>query len=233
MLQAKKQRKIILKQIMINKKDIAFNKTYWDEFYKHNFKHTPSQFCVFVLTELEKDTVIVELGSGNGRDSLYFASQGHMAIALDLSHEAIASSEAEAKKRHVKHCYFIQADLTEEQQIKLTIDKARIKANNKPLTFYSRFVMHSLDDKQELVLLNLLSENLQKGEKVFFEFRSLEDARLDKHFGGHYRRYVDTEQFVVRLEQGGFEIEYMLIGQGMAKYKEEDPFVARVISIKV
>ncbi|MCF6288050.1 MAG: class I SAM-dependent methyltransferase [Proteobacteria bacterium] len=217
---------------MINKKDVAFNKSYWDRFYKHNFKHTPSQFCVSVLTELDNDAVIVELGSGNGRDSLYFSSQGHVTIALDLSHEAIASCESEAKKRQVNHSYFVQADLTDKQQIKSIIAKARIKAKNLPLTFYSRFVIHSLDDNQEKVLLATLSENIQMNEKVYFEFRSQEDANLDKHFGGHYRRYVDTEKFFLRLKNGGFEIEYQIIGQGMAKYKEEDPFVARIIAVK-
>ena len=218
--------------MMTTKKDIAFNKSYWDEFYKNNIKHTPSQFCVCVLTELKKDAVIVELGSGNGRDSLYFANQGHMTVALDLSHQAIASCEAQAKKIKAEHAYFVQADLTDKQKLKSTIEKARTKASNKPLTFYSRFVMHSLDDKQEIALLDILANNLKKDEKVYFEFRSQEDASLDKHFGGHYRRYVDTQQFLARLEQGGFEIEYQLIGQGMAKYKEEDPFVIRIIAVK-
>ncbi len=217
---------------MINKKDVAFNKSYWDGFYKHNFKHTPSQFCVSVLTELDDKAVIVELGSGNGRDSLYFASQGHMTIALDLSHEAINSCEAEAVKRHVDHSYFVQADLTSQQQLKGIIEKARSKAKNTPLTFYSRFVMHSLDDNQEQTLLAILADNIQEGEKIYFEFRSQEDADLDKHFGGHYRRYVDTDLFFSRLKNGGFEIEYQIIGQGMAKYKEEDPFVARIIAKK-
>lgn len=216
----------------MNKKDIGFNKSYWDAFYKNNFKHTPSQFCVCVLTELAKDAVIVELGSGNGRDSLYFANQGHMTVALDLSHEAIASCEAQAKKINTEHAYFVQADLTDKQKLKSTIEKTRLKAANKPLTFYSRFVMHSLDDNQEVALLDILANNLQKDEKVYFEFRSQEDASLDKHFGGHYRRYVDTEQFLSRLTQRGFEIKYSLIGQGMAKYKEEDPFVIRIIAVK-
>lgn len=211
-------------------KDIEVNKDYWDKFYQSNFKHTPSQFCVCVLTEIPDDAVIVELGSGNGRDSLYFASQGHITVALDLSHEAIESCKHESSKRDVKHTTFIQADLTSVDDVSSAINQAREKANGKDVIFYSRFVMHSLDDKQEQTILNILSACMQQDELIYFEFRSKEDELLDKHFGGHYRRYVDADVFLQRLSDLGYRIEYKLIGQGMAKYKEEDPFVIRIIA---
>ena len=216
----------------MEKKNIEVNKDYWDKFYQSNFKHTPSQFCVCVLTEIPNDAVIVELGSGNGRDSLYFASQGHQTVALDLSHEAIESCNNESTKRDVKHATFIQADLTSDEDVSTAIGLARDKAGDKDVIFYSRFVMHSLDDKQEQSILNILSKNMHQDDLIYFEFRSKEDALLDKHFGGHYRRYVDTDVFFQRLSDLGFDIKYKHIGQGMAKYKEEDPFVVRIIAQK-
>ena len=214
-----------------NKKNIELNKTYWDTFYKSNFKNTPSQFCVCTLTEIDHDTTIVELGSGNGRDSLYFASQGHITVAIDLSHEAIASCEREAVKRDVKHSYFFQGDLTKPKDVSALILHARSKS--KKIIFYSRFVIHTLDDDQETALLDILASNLDKDEKIYFEFRSSEDAELDNLFGNHFRRYVNVETFYEKLVTRGFEIQYSLIGQGMAKYKEEDPFVARIIAQKI
>lgn len=217
---------------MIDKKNIEANKDYWDVFYKNNFKHTPSQFCVCVLTEIPDDAVIVELGSGNGRDSLYFASQGHVTVALDLSHEAIASCIKESNKRNIQHSTFIQADLTNSNDVAMVVKQAKAEAGGMPVVFYSRFVIHSLDDKQEHALLQILSSLLRSGELIYFEFRTKEDATLDKHFGGHYRRYVDADVFVKRLESLDFTINYQLLGQGMAKYKEEDPFVVRIIATK-
>lgn len=216
----------------MEKKNIEVNKDYWDKFYQSNFKHTPSQFCVCVLTEIPDDAVIVELGSGNGRDSLYFASQGHVTVALDLSHEAIESCKKESKKRDVEHATFVQADLTSIEDVSTAISSARDKAEDNTVIFYSRFVMHSLDDNQEQAILNTLSTCMQKDELIYFEFRSKEDELLDKHFGGHYRRYVDTDVFYQRLTDLGYQIEYNHIGQGMAKYKEEDPFVVRIIAKK-
>ena len=216
----------------MNKRTVETNKDYWDEFYKSNFKHTPSQFCVCVLTEIDDQAVIVELGSGNGRDSLYFASQGHQTVALDLSTEAVNSCAEESIKRNVKHAHFIQADLTNQKEVNQAIGLARQKAGDKPVVFYSRFVMHSIDDEQEVLFLNTVADCLHSGERIYFEFRTKEDEKLDKHFGGHYRRYVDSEVFLKRLKDLNFAINYQYKGQGMAKYKEEDPVVIRVIAQK-
>jgi tellurite methyltransferase len=213
-------------------KDIKANKKYWNEFYKTNFKHTPSQFCVNVLTEVSDDSVIVELGSGNGRDSLYFASQGHVTFAMDLSSEAIHHCKEEAKKRSVEHVHFIQGDLSKESDVKAVIQEARNNSKGSEMVYYSRFVIHSLDDDQEDKMLSNLSTLADQNEKVYFEFRTKEDEKLDKHFGNHYRRYVDSDRFIQKLTDLGFELEYQMKGQGMAKFLEEDPVVIRIIAKK-
>jgi len=217
----------------MKEKDIDFNKQYWDEFYSNNHKHTPSQFCVSVVTELKEGSCVVELGSGNGRDSLYFSSQGFVTFAMDLSKQAVESCQQQSKTRSIQHASFFQGDLTSKSDVNHVINTARKNCEaGAEVAFYSRFVMHSLDDSQEKNFLNILAESIKVGERIYFEFRSQEDESLDKHFGNHYRRYVDTETFKTRLLGAGFEVDYEIIGQGMAKYKEEDPYVARFIANK-
>jgi len=214
-------------------KDIEFNQKYWDAFYSSNHKHTPSQFSVCVLSEINSDVTIVELGSGNGRDAHFFASQGHFTVAMDLSHQAIKSCEDLAKSRNIEHAAFFQADLTNRESIQKVVDYARKNSEGKEIVFYSRFVMHSIDDEQELAFLAILSDCMKSSEVVYFEFRSKEDSELIKHYVGHFRRYIDTDSFSQQLVQElGFEIEYSITGKGMAKFKEEDPFVSRVIARK-
>ena len=59
------------------------------------------------------------------------------------------------------------------------------------------------------------------------------DEVLDKvHGKGHYRRYVDTPVMMESLKILGFDIGYHITGLGMAKYKNEDPFVSRIIATK-
>lgn len=218
---------------MTSKKDIGFNKNYWDAFYADKHLHVPSQFCVSVATELDKDTVIIELGSGNGRDALYYASRGHLVVATDLSQQAIASCSEAAKDRGLEHTAFLEGDITNDDSVTSIIELARSKAEGNNIAFYSRFIMHSLDDIQELKFLTILSKLMVKGEQVFFEFRSKEDADLEKIHKGHFRRYVDTEQFIRRLDDLGLSTSYRITGKGMAKYKTEDPFVSRVIAVKL
>ncbi|MEP0201378.1 MAG: class I SAM-dependent methyltransferase [Halioglobus sp.] len=214
-------------------KDIEYNKEYWNTFYGKFERHTPSQFCVSVLTDLHAKSVVVELGSGNGRDSHYFASQGFITFALDLSTKAIESSLAYAEAQGVHHSLFVQGDLTKEEDIGQIIAMAREKSGSGQLVFYSRFVMHSIDDDQQKDFLDALSIHFMDGDLAYFEFRSKEDAQLDKHYGGHYRRYVDTREFEAALQSTvGLDIEYSITGRGMARFKEEDPFVSRIIARK-
>lgn len=218
----------------MTKKNIEFNKKYWDSFYTSNHKHTPSQFCVCVLTEINEDAVVVELGSGNGRDSHYFASQGHITIAMDLSDQAIKSCIDLAAERNIEHSTFFQGDLSSEESVQNITQHAREKSNGRDMIFYSRFVMHSIDDAQELSFLTTLCNCMHQDEIVYFEFRSKEDAELTKHYGGHFRRYVDTDKFKQLLtNEFSFKIDYSITGKGMAKFKEEDPYVSRITARKL
>jgi hypothetical protein len=98
---------------------------------------------------------------------------------------------------------------------------------------YSRFVLHSLDDEQEQYFLSALARHLLPGDSLYLEFRCSEDAGTEKIFGNHYRRYVDTDKVLRELSGSyGFAIEYSLTGQGMAKYRDEDPVVSRIIAKK-
>ena len=218
---------------MSNDKDDALNSQYWDEFYKQNHGHLPSQFCVSVLSDTDPANGIVELGSGNGRDAHYFASQGRITTAMDISEQAVISCETYAAEAKIRHSSFLRGDITNSIDLSALVRTARAALANRAVTFYSRFVMHALNDEQEQRLLRLLPEHVKSGEQVFFEFRAKEDAALKKTFGGHYRRFIDTDTFVAQLtDELGFKLDYRVTGCGMAKYKDEDPVVSRVVVCK-
>lgn len=219
---------------MSERKDVEFNRRYWDAFYKENRGHLPSQFCVSVLTELDPDTVVVELGSGNGRDAHYFASRGHITIAMDISREAIKLCREYVPETNSHHPKFFQGDLTSHADLRETVGCARRNAGDKKIVCYSRFVIHTLDDEQESAFLTGMAGLLEPEESIYFEFRSKQDSGLKKLFDGHYRRYVDTDAFTDRLASDlGLSIDYCITGQGMAKYRDEDPYVSRVIARKI
>ena len=208
---------------------------YWREFYKRRRSLVPSQFCVLVASEIDPRATIVDCGSGNGRDSLFFATQGHQTIAMDLSIEALRSGDHEAKQRGLHdRAVFLPGDLSSRADVGNAVQIARSRGSGRSLVFYCRFVLHSLDDTEENRFLLNVSEFMTPNEYIFFEFRTREDVNRKKHYPGHFRRYLDTESFERKLEEHArLTVEYSVTGIGMAKFKEEDPVVSRVFAKRV
>jgi SAM-dependent methyltransferase len=60
----------------------------WNTAYNHNtsfFGETPSQFALSCYDKIKNVKKILELGCGQGRDTLFFASKGIEIVALDYS----------------------------------------------------------------------------------------------------------------------------------------------------
>lgn len=75
-----------------------FNEAYRERF--PLFGLIPTQ-CVVVLNELiSTGSDILDLGCGDGRDSLFLLDHGHSVVAMDLSEAAIASLKEEAARRN-------------------------------------------------------------------------------------------------------------------------------------
>jgi tellurite methyltransferase len=89
-----------------------------------------------------------------------------------------------------------------------------------------------LDEQQEDLFLKALSNFLIKGDKLYFEFRTDKDKDKDKVYNNHFRRFVNLYDTITKLNDYGFNIEYSIESNGLAKFKEEDPIVGRIIAIK-
>lgn len=215
-------------------KDVVREKLYWQTFYSEvsTIPAVPSSFCVLVATEVDRFTPIVEFGCGNGRDSGYFNSQGFKVLASDLCKEAIGKNQ---EKAGLEGATFLVCDCTNEIDVESLLTQAHETGDSKTtnIVVYTRFFLHSIDKTQEQQFVIALGKSMIQGDKLYFEFRCELDEALSKVYGkDHYRRYVKTSEFVDFLKTVGFEIEYEMTGQGMAKYKSEDPFVSRVIAVK-
>ena len=213
-------------------KCVTTEKDYWNTFYSNFSISHPSQFCVMTAIEVDRTQPIVEFGCGNGRDSIYLATHGHAVYGCDLSKEAIESNAARYKD--VAHLSFEIVDASSSDEVRAVLDKAREDTSAANVTVYTRFFLHSIDQRQETKFLTALSAALIPGDRLYFEFRCKMDESLDKvHGKDHYRRYIDTPLMLEDLIKLDFKIEYEITGTGMAKYKSEDPFVSRIIARKV
>ncbi len=158
---------------------------YWKEFYKKPHISTPTDFAKFVIKRLPKGTLI-DVGSGNGRDTKFFKKNGFDAVGYDTAFDKTIPN-------------FSAYDIV-----------------------YSRFFLHVIPTKK---VRKLISQT--KGYFVA-EARIVGDEPV--LYKNHKRYFVRSQWLLNYLSIMGFRITYFEEGRGLAKYKNEDPLVMRVIA---
>ncbi len=208
---------------------------YWDGYYsKSNPTSIPTQFAVFVLNECPHAKVIIDIGCGSGRDSMFFSRQGLFCLGIDGSESAIQACKIASKANNLLNVEFIKADLNNVNlfdEIDTILNKIQIQGS---IIIYARFLLHAITDEEELAfikLANLILNN--RSGYIALEFRTERDKQQTKATENHYRRYVDPVHFFSRIQKNGFEVDYFVEGFGFAKYKADDAHVARFILKKV
>jgi tellurite methyltransferase len=179
---------------------------YWDSWYQGGVAPVvPSQFAVMVAQHAPKTSRIVDFGCGNGRDSLLLDMVAPT-LGIDASREAVR-----AASERLPHIRFVCGSVE--------------KITGAPGLLYARFLLHSLTEDVEDMLLDRV-----RGWQVAFEFRTPEDAELPKVTPHHYRRPVDPDLLVDKLEGRGFKVTYRVEGRGMARWQDDDAHVCRLLA---
>ncbi|MBE6486510.1 MAG: class I SAM-dependent methyltransferase [Methanosphaera stadtmanae] len=202
------------------------NKDYWAGYYKkHPNPVEPSTFAQFCTEYIQEGKKLIELGCGNGRDSVYFRKKNLNVTAIDQVDEEVAYLN---EKYGDKCLEFIAKDFSN-----LRTDKFYDY-------IYSRFTLHSIDQEAEKRVFKWISHQLNSEGYFFLEVRSLNDPMFKKgeqisdteNITTHYRRYLDFEDTVKKLEELGLNVVYKIESQGLAVYKDDDPMLIRIIAKK-
>lgn len=217
---------------------------FWNQFYsKDEAPKNCSTFAASVVSKISKEDPLLELGCGkfysrpnfslmlhlgNGRDALYFASEGITTIALDLSETSIEKLK-QGQKSTRENPTFIVADFT----------RLSTPFNNLQYgTIYSRFTLHSIQAQAASRALEWSFNNLKEGGLLLIEVRSVKDKMCGKgtevvgeknaYIHTHYRRFVEKDELISELEKIGFKLESIIESDGLSVYKDDDPVVIRV-----
>lgn len=205
-------------------------KTYWDSYYGgRDVPGLPSQFAVFMLGEYNLP-VAVDIGCGSGRDTFFFRAQGATSIGLDGSDAAIASCTSKARARGLDRLSFHTVDIADPALAGRTLDLLAAADADSPALLYARFFVHAITDAEEDALLRLGYEILRRrGGVLGLEYRTIRDRSLQKVTPDHYRRFVDPAVLIAKAARLGYSVDYAVEGFGMAKYRNDDAFVARTV----
>lgn len=208
---------------------------YWNDFYKkYKAPILPSSFAKFILRKKSKeDKSLLELGCGNGRDSLFFMNNNIRVTACDSSTKAINEIKNQLSHINIKNFHCIDFTKLKENHFKKKFDLV-----------YSRFTLHSISYYQEKNTINWIRKNLKKNGKFCFEARSTRDplmkSKKAKNISkntyefekGHIRRFIDIQEIKISLLNIGFKIDYLIEKNNVAKYKNDNPFVIRCVARK-
>ncbi|MGV3568960.1 MAG: class I SAM-dependent methyltransferase [Ramlibacter sp.] len=204
---------------------------YWKQFYRDNPIAGGSPFAMFIAEKLRRDSLVVELGCGSGRDSVYFAQHGHTVFASDRADEALDQGRTNAGS--LANIAFEKVDAADAAQVRDFFTKAFASdraAGDKVL--YMRFFLHSVTKSIQDVILDAAHATLPPKTMLALEFRTEKDADEKHVFGSHYRRYIPMAEMTEILEAKGFTISHAEESRGLSPYQDEDPFLCRIIATR-
>lgn len=216
-------------------RETLMDKQYWHEYYeKHRDPFGPSLFASMSRRYMKPSENVIDLGCGNGRDSIYFAQTGIKTVGIDQCENIITHLNNKVLKMRVSEKYLPKAEFR-------ICDMSRLKNSSLDTHVfdhtYSRFTLHSINYKQEQNLIQWIYNHTKK--YFFVETRSdLDyDPRLEKE-STHYRRFLNFENLLTHLINKGFRIKYAEIGRNFSPvvndydtdYPSSNPILIRIIA---
>lgn len=205
---------------------------YWDRYYNSHSFQVESSFARFVAGYIDDRPAVVEIGSGEGRDAVYFARAGYPVIAIDRSESGIKRAQERAEAVGLPEIQFHRADVAHPEQLTAVLQRSgALGRAGSSLLVYMRFFLHSIPLTSELALFDALSP-LPAGTRLAVEFRTDQDENRVKVESKHYRRYIRPAEFKKRLAERGYDILFEEEGLGLSIYGQEDPHLCRIIARK-
>ena len=203
------------------------DKEYWEQYYtKHRTPGKPSPFAEEVIKYLKPNTSLLELGCGNGRDTVYFSNNNINAIGIDQAVDQIDHLNENFANENLK---FICDDFTKITKLNYFFD-----------SIYSRFTFHAISENQEDEVLNWIKKHLNQNGLFLLEVRSINDELFSEgvdveneknaKITSHYRRFSDFNIIKQKLLNLGFSIVFSVEDNNLAKYKDENPVVIRIVA---
>lgn len=207
---------------------------YWNSFYTRQVVgdlSVPSQFAAFIANELRSVQGVIDVACGSGRDSFFFARYFSEVVGIDQSKAAVMRCRELSTAHDIQNLRFEKTSATDEHLVSSIHDLRRRSGG--PVLVYARFFLHAINDDEEAVFFDRVSEGLNQGDYFSIEYRTVRDASNVKSTPDHFRRFVQPSKVLSALDARNFTVEYSVEGFGLAKYKQDDAYVARSIHRKV
>jgi ubiquinone/menaquinone biosynthesis C-methylase UbiE len=206
------------------------HRQYWDEFYAGRARAAigddPSDFARWLPTAHDLPRRLIDVGTGTGRDGLWFARQGLDVLGLDFSPASVRLARDSAASAGLG-ARFEVLDLYDGAAV---ADRARALGDRLPVTVYGRFLVHAIEDDGRANLFSFARALGGEGGLLALEFRTGKDANAPHVFGDHYRHFLEPAVVVDELEALGAHVLSRDESHGFAVFRDEDPHVCRLVA---
>jgi Methyltransferase domain len=212
----------------------AAEENYWSNFYSHHNSIIRSSFCEYLLESDYAKSVIIDIGSGDGRDSFAFAQSNRRVFGFDFSVVGVRHCQKRASELGlVDRARFCLCDISDTAAFGPALQRALGSPHIKrePATFYCRFLLHAVAEETEDAMLDTLMRVARPDDVFAAEFRVEQDEPLPKVHAKHFRRYLDPQRFSHKLQRKhNFKVMLFQIGNGFSQYQGEDPILCRIVA---
>ncbi len=197
----------------------------WEKLYenKNRYGTEPCQFAIKSLKWMKKrkGNKILDLGCGEGKDSIFFAKNSYEVFSLDCSEKAIKNFEEKIKKNNVqKLVHPFLYDISEP-----------LKFDNETFNIvFAHLSLHYFDDKTTTMIFNEIHRVLKTDGLLFVKVKSTDDPlyskgkKIDEDMFelGHIRHFFSKDYLINKLK--GFKILYI------KQIKEKSDYAVKEIS---
>lgn len=201
----------------------------WNEFFARDRDRIPrpgSRFAKWTGQQLAPGTPVADIGAGTGRDSHWFAANGHPVSAFDFAGASIRQTRRRLIRAGQDEDSSCALALNDRRSVLLTgAELARIDG----VSIYARRLLGSLDDEARDHFWLLCSMALRGGGAAYVEFgddRSTEPTSEPENL--HRRLSADVVVSEIR-RRGGHVVRREEI-ESDDIFGEPDPAVTRIVA---
>jgi hypothetical protein len=173
--------------------------------------------------QIGADEAVLDLGAGNGRDSVWLAAQGHPVRSSDYSRRSAVEVKALMQRTGVANVRPRQVILNETRHVFHLI----AQLSREPHHIYARQLVGCLDAAARENLFRLGASVLRGGQSMWLEFAVRHPgARAPEPVGLVHR--VDVDALTAEVERSGGRVVHLDVAPGVDMFDNPDPAVARM-----
>ncbi len=209
--------------------------SYWNSYYSRQTVQdlsVPSQFGAFVANEFKSARAIVDVACGSGRDSFFFARHFESVLGIDQSESAIERCRDIRQAHGISNTGFEVVSAVADRFVE-TVRALKSRQGDGQTVIYARFFLHAITEEEEERFFDNVAGALDVNDALALEYRTVRDASNVKSTPDHFRRFVQPALVLSAMTTRGFCVDYSVEGFGLAKYRQDDAYVARSLHRKV